>query len=261
MKKYLGLFSILLIIIFATVRIPTSSFAQQSSNSEDIPSDLSLDLALAQQNPAPEQKAIVESQTQQAQVITSTGESSVLTPADIIPTEIKTQSITEAINPEQTTSEQVVLAPGANDQTEPSNQGTTSSNGNVVPGTSILEPDDNSAPAEPTPSVSPDNQSINNNNGQQQSGNIPLENGNNGSNSQDTNSAPSDNSNNNSGVPQPTDTQTQTSPSDNSNTNNGNDTNNNSSDNTIDNTIVEGISTGPTIPWWQKIFNKLFGKN
>jgi len=233
MKKKFGLFSILLIIIFATVRIPTLSFAQQPSNSEDIPSDLSLDLALAQQNPAPEQKAIVESQVQQAQVTTSTGESSIVTPVDVIPAEIRIESATEAVNPEQTTSEQVVSTPvvvpvndnqsSPSDQTQPTNvpsdnnvpdipqensssqtQDTTNQNQSpnpvptnsstdVIPGTSLLEPNDNAAP--PLPS-SP---SIN----------------------------PSEVS--------------PTAPS--------------------DSTLVEGISTGPTIPWWQKIFNKLFGQN
>ncbi len=84
------------------------SFAQTTN---DIPSDLSLDLNLAQQNPAPEQKQILQAEFKQAVVTTAKGETSTVTPQDSISPQAKTESSKDTVNPDQTTSEQVQTKP------------------------------------------------------------------------------------------------------------------------------------------------------
>lgn len=132
--------------------ITTSAIHAQSSVSleEGIPSDLVLDLALAQQNPAPEQKAIVNSETKQAEVVSDTGTTTVI-PADVVVPEVKTESQDNALHPEQTTSEQVIMTPDTvedNSANQENNQNPTS-NDNLIPGTTITEPDDNAVPVAP----------------------------------------------------------------------------------------------------------------
>ncbi len=116
------------------------------------------------------------------------GETSIVTPRDLVPEEVKKESINSTDHPEETTSEQVVntqvtidqkintggdnsllensptssTAPAQdntqtgnnngdnnNVQSSPNNQG---QNTDIIPGTSITEPNDNSAP-EPSPST------------------------------------------------------------------------------------------------------------
>lgn len=159
-KKYLALFAVALIIILGT---KTSSTHAQSSQDDQIPSDLSLDLDLAQKDPAPAQKQIISSQTPQAQIVTDKGEQAVVTVKDEVPQEVKLQSTKEVENPEQTTSEQVVdknveEKPGQNNNGDFNNtaqpSGSNSSSKDVIPGTNIAEPDDNTAPL-PSSSANP----------------------------------------------------------------------------------------------------------
>ncbi len=264
--KNILLITILLIIAYAIVKNGSVSYAQQLSltKDEDIPSDLLLDLNLAQQNPAPEQKQIIESQTSKAEVKTTTGENTSIVPKDIVPTEIKTESATNAEHPDQTTSEQVISkavtveekignqqGTPTNDALQPSNapqpENNTNNNagGNTIPGTAILEPDDNAAnsgtmqnaPTETgnpqtTTQQAPGTQDI-----QQQV--IPPENGqSNQDNQPPTNNPPSSDTNN---APNSSGSPDQSS---------GN-------NNPSDNSAVEGASTGPSLPWWERLFKKL----
>lgn len=188
MKKGFALLSFVLILILAG----QGAFAQ-SSKDGDIPSDLFKDLEFAQQNPAPEQKQIVETQVSEAETVTENGETNTVAPKDVVPEEIKIEKADDVVNPEQSTSEQVkevtveqpaesaqpesspsenqpgtensspedsvqpdTLTPQSdNSSTSPGSDnpsGTTNSN-DVIPGTTIIEPDDNAAP--PTPSTEP----------------------------------------------------------------------------------------------------------
>lgn len=208
MRKKLSFTIILFILFFIVIQQRSYSFAQKSA-SVDLPSDLSLDLALAEQNPAPGQKQIVESQTKQVITTTNKGEISVDIPKDEVPLEIKTESVQNVVNPEQITSEQVISTPESveektnldenevspTEQIEPSTSQINNTNTDVIPGTSILEPDDNAVPTEPILSITPQNSDIspsNTPNGDQknpevnqqdtatpgQENSIPLENGN-----------------------------------------------------------------------------------
>ena len=169
-KKTFVLF-ISLLIVCASVQMSSVAHAQQSAPTTDISSDLSLDLGLAQQNPAPEQKAIVASQTQQATTVTITGETNTIVPQDVISSQAKTESQENAVNPDQTTSEQVITrpvtvqvdqngtptpeqpSPTSGDVNSPSSTNQNNNlNGpdtnNLVPGTNVVAPDDNSAPSD-----------------------------------------------------------------------------------------------------------------
>lgn len=154
-KINLTFFATLLVICFVLLKIPATHAAQ--SDEDQIPSDLSLDLDLAVKNPAPDQKKIADVQTEKAQITTSKGEQVIIPVQEAIPQEIKTQSSKDAENPEQTTSEQVVSKnveetvnpkdtessrEGANTNSNPG----TSPSDNVIPGSNIVEPDDNTAP-------------------------------------------------------------------------------------------------------------------
>jgi len=190
MKKNLALSTILLIIVFST-----SAFAQSTAKEDEIPSDLSLDLQLGIQNPAPEQKQIVEAQVTQAQEIGTSnngefnnGQINNVDVRDSVPEEIKVESKKDAENPEQTTSEQVQQVtvqeqqnnqgqpePSASPENQPTEQpqGSPSSDNidttaspsdnsggatpasNFIPGTTVTEPDDNAAPPTPEPQSSP----------------------------------------------------------------------------------------------------------
>ncbi len=174
-RKILVCFPIFLIAAYAVLHSAQFSFAQT-----DIPSDLSLDLGLAQQNPAPEQKQIVQAEIKQAVVTSTKGETLTVTPQDSVSQQAKTESSQDAINPEETTSEQVVTkpipvvvdekgspVPSATDQGSPSpdantpssstNNDNPSSSNNTnssnpssspIPGTSIPEHNDNAAPSD-----------------------------------------------------------------------------------------------------------------
>ena len=203
-RTLLALCIIILIVIYSIVRTTSGAHAQPS---ETIPSDLSLDLALANQNPAPEQQQILGSQTSQAIVTSTTGDALTVTPRDAVSEEIKTESVKDAVNPEQTTSEQVITVPATVNQGEtpvteqgqqgPANNNPTGTQTDVIPGTSIQEPNDNAAPAESNPEVNPSGTP-------QDQQNIPPE------------------------------SQPQSNP-----------------------TSVQGASTGPSIPWWQQLFDNI----
>lgn len=155
-KKYLVIFTISFIIIYGLIKIP--SISRAASDSNQIPSDLSLDLDLAQKDPAPAQKQIIQSQTSQAKIVTDKGEQAVIEVKDEVPAEVKLQPAKDALNPEQTTSEQVINKNVETDQDQsvPVTSGSPSDSndnnpastpaGNVIPGTDIVEPDDNTAP-------------------------------------------------------------------------------------------------------------------
>jgi len=209
-KKILAIFAtILLIVTISAVKVTSRIHAQQSTstNNEKIPSDLALDLNLAQQNPAPDQQAIISSETKQAQVVTATGDTRIVIPQDLVAAEVRTESANDAINPEQTTSEQVITVPATVNQGEtpvteqgqqgPANNNPTGTQTDVIPGTSIQEPNDNAAPAESNPEVNPSGTP-------QDQQNIPPE------------------------------SQPQSNP-----------------------TSVQGASTGPSIPWWQQLFDNI----
>ena len=160
-KNTFALLAVCLIIILG-IKIPQTH--AQSSTDEQIPSDLALDLDLANKNPAPNQKVIADVQTEKAQITTNTGEKLDLPIKEAIPEEIKTQSSKDAVNPEQTTSEQVVeknvQEPVSQAKSSDNLSGTNTVNDsqqdnnqagkNTIPGTNIQEPDDNAAPT-PTP--------------------------------------------------------------------------------------------------------------
>jgi len=243
-KKILAIFAtILLIVTLSAAKVNSRIHAQQptSTNNGTVPSDLVLDLNLAQQNPAPDQQTIISSETKQAQVVTATGNTTTVTPQNIVAAEVKTESVNDAINPEQTTSEQVITVPvtievndngtptptSADNQpiTSPGNQDNvtpTATSGDLVPGTTVVAPNDNAAPAEPSPEVSPSGTP-------QDQQNIPLES------QTQSNPTPSDNSGSN-----PSGSEQQPQPT--------------SSDNTGS---VQGASTVSSIPWWQQLFNNI----
>lgn len=229
----------MLLVICILARIPKSSYAQglPSEISQDIPSDLSLDLSLAQQNPASEQQQIVSNQIDQAEVTTNSGLSIPVTPKDTVPSEIKIEKMKDAVNPEQTTSEQVISTPvtvpdTTNDQQIPSQtilqEGitgtpqynsdipTSATDSNFVPGTTIVEPDDNAAPPLPTPTKTADSQASNATTKTQV---IPNEDG---TLTGITISTPIPRSSNSS---------------------------------------VQGTRTGPNTPWWKNILYTIFGSN
>lgn len=201
MEKKLLLTGFFLIAFLIVLQKSFYTFAQQptTSGSKNITSDLNLDLTFAQQNPAPEQKQIVESQTKQAVTTTKTGEYVINTPQDIVPLEIKTESTNDVVHSEQTTSEQVVFAPVSVKEEKDLNQNegsptegkqpsslsspeTNNTHTNDIPGTSIQEPDDNAAQSEPFPTNVPNNSGQNSqanpqNNTPSPENTIPLENG------------------------------------------------------------------------------------
>ena len=217
-KKILALFAVCLIIILG-IKIPQTH--AQSSQDVQIPSDLALDLELANKNPAPNQKVIADVQTEKAQITTNTGEKLDLPIKEAIPEEIKTQSAKDAVNPDQTTSEQVVEKKETN-PSEPNNQNNNKDNGDVqnnIPGTNITEPDDNAAP-KPESSSSPTDTSA----PAEQSNPIPLENG----------VAPAPDTT----TPAPAPDTTTPAPA-------------------PETPAVQGVSTGPNISWLRQFINKL----
>lgn len=257
-KKYLALFAVCLIIILG-IKIPQTH--AQSSQGEQIPSDLALDLDLANKNPAPNQKVIADVQTEKAQITTSTGEQVVIPIQEAVPPEIKTQSSQDAVNPDQTTSEQIVEKKETN-PSEPNNQNNNKDNGDVqnnIPGTNIVEPDDNAAPppqssANPagnsdqqpdksdTPASSADTSAPSTSAPAEQSNPIPLENGNTQPVTQPETSAPPT-----SETP-PGSESTPVQPAAGSNDSGGSDSSNG------DSTAVQGVST---VSWWQIFLNKI----
>lgn len=194
-KRYIVPFAIILILSYASVKIPFIH-AQQPLIANDIPSDLSLDLNLAQQNPAPDRQTIVASETKQAEIVTTTGQTTTVQPQDTVAPAAETESTKDALNPNQTTSEQVVTTPVTVevDQNEtpfptaptssgepeitgespepstiaPSQEVSPTGTSDLVPGTTVVSPDDNAAPADnstnpnlPAPTSAVDNTSIN----------------------------------------------------------------------------------------------------
>ncbi len=226
-KKYLALFAISLIVIYGIVKIPFTNAQQSTPKDGEIPSDLALDLDLAQKNPTPEQKLISEVQTEKAQITTSQGRQEEIPIKEEIPEEIKNQSAQDAINPDQTTSEQVIEKKEVG-PVEPNGANNNQDNGaiqNNIPGTNIAEPDDNSAP-QPTPSTNPTVNTPSPSNGESNS--IPLENGN-------TQAAPTSSDN-------PSTDNSSSQPSAGGDSSSG------------DSTGVQGVST---VSWWQIFLNQV----
>ncbi len=297
-RRILPYFAIFLIIIYLAVESPSAIQAVD----EDIPSDLSLDLQFAQQNPAPAQKQIVQSQTPQAQITTSSGDHTSITVKDVVPEEAKVESPKNANNPDQTTSEQVVNktvveipSPSGTTTSDENQQPTATPNASpvgadqkVIPGTTIVEPDDNAALAEPASSANPslnspesspvptssDNPSPTNNpnpaNSPQPSSNsdtqntqssepksntIPLENG-----ATPASTPTTDNSNSSPNNPQPP-----SNPPSSDNSNSGNSSDQSGAGNSSgsgdgssgDSSAVQGVSIGPNIPFWQQFISDL----
>ena len=161
MKKFL-IIPTLALVLALIPRI--SAFAQD----DRIPSDLALDLVQAEQNPAPQRKQIVAAQKLKVELTTQEGKINVQAETKLDP-EVATQHADQAEHPEQTTSEQVqqisitvtpTPTPSGNEETiSPSETGGTT---NLVPGTSVVEPDDNAAPPAPTttPSETPANETV-----------------------------------------------------------------------------------------------------
>ncbi len=250
-------------LIFLLAFTASSSQAQKN---DQIPSDLSLDLKLAQDNPDPNQKTIVNSETRQAKLVTNTGAITNLKPQDVVAPQVKTQSAKDTDHPEQTSSEQVVSTPGestnSNSQTGPLNLNDTLSptkaTGNLVPGTEVFEPDDNAAPTK-TPE----------DNSQTPSSLTPLENPQNQTPAGSPDSSispqtPSDNSGNSTPPPEsnpPTSISPgpldQPSPEVNSATSNDSGTAGSSDQGGTDNNAVQGVSTN-SLNFFQRIINFFF---
>ncbi len=271
-KKILGVFAIAIIVTLVTVKGSSVTHAQQPTftNNGDIPSDLSLDLNLAQQNPDPDQQSIVSSETKQAESVTATGDTTTVQPQDTVIPQVKTESVADAIHPEQTTSEQVITTPVVIDvpvnpsgniqnQSQDQNQptGIQSPNNNTNNGTVNQQDNTTGIPANPNDTTTPTVD-------QGQPVLTPSDNSNNGASAPtgindnvvpgttvpapNDNAAPADNSTN-SNLPAPTaeDSGSTTSiPSEQQPVNN-------------DNNGVQGASTGPT-NIFQKILNFFFGR-
>lgn len=162
MTKKFVLGALFLLSLWAWLPLRPPLFAQQPSKTANVPSDLALDLNLAKENPAPEQKEIIASQTRTAEITTEGGEKIVAKPVDTVPAEIQTEPAESAVHAELSTSSQVVSrtetveetgAPSQNTRDETTAPDSSSSQGNLVPGTQVLEPNDNAAPP---PEQSPD---------------------------------------------------------------------------------------------------------
>lgn len=292
-KKIFALF-ISLLIIYASMEMPFIANAQQPTIASDdipsdVPSDLSLDLVLAKQSPAPDQKAIVASETQQATVVATTGETIIIVPQDVVSPQAKTEPEVNALNPDQTTSEQIITRPVTvqieqNATPTPENQPSPTSgdvnnvspasqnnniNGpdtnNLVPGTSVVAPDDNSAPADnsgnpnlPAPTPTVDNGTLNTNPSNQVNPTSAPDNS--GSSAPPSN--PSSTNSNQQSIP--SESQPASPPNDQGSPPSGD---SGSSDTTVpneSNPTVQGTSTGPETNVFQRaitnIFNFLTGK-
>lgn len=283
-KKYLALFAVTLIAIYGLVKIAPISRA--ASDSDQIPSDLSLDLDQAQKDPTPVQRQIISSQTAQAKIVTDKGEQAVIAVKDEVPKEVKLQSAKDAENPEQSTSEQVVNKTVEGDQGQavpadsPADNATNNpvsspADINVIPGTNILEPDDNTAPQLPAASINPINSGQNQNNpaaspaGTDDFGQstVPQP-------ASSTNSAPEFNTpaptnaaggGEQSNTIPPENPPAETQPVSNNSSGSDNSTNQSSGNNDSssgsgssggDNSAVQGVSTQAGLPWWQVLLNK-----
>ncbi len=231
-SKYLPYFLALLLLAAFYFQGSRNTYAQQDNSSDNVPSDLSLDLKLAQQNPAPEQNKILSSETKQAIITTSSGDKATVKLQDDVAPKANSQSKSDTVNPDQTTSEQVITKPSTVqviDNGSPSP--TTDSQGNPATGDSPSPSiNDNTAPANGSPS----GPSINNNGGANQiSGVLP------GTNTiePNDNAAPSDNSSN-TNLPAPV------QPADQSQSNSPAGDSGNSQPSSNDNSTVQGAKTG-----------------
>lgn len=160
---------------------------------EEVPSDLALDLAQAEKNPAPQRQQIIADEALKAEETTNVGRITVQPEMQLAP-EVARQSASLTEHPEQTTSAQVqeTTAPADTSTNQGStNQGSTNSGGagNLVPGTTVIEPDDNAAPLA-TPSLQTAPKENKDNNTQQQP-NQPADNSTTQPNPPNDNSAPS----------------------------------------------------------------------
>ncbi len=232
---------LLVVYLFAGARVVIHAQRLTPQKTPEIPSDLSLDLALAKKNPSPQQRAILASQVSLAVITTTSGETLALTPANSSPLQVQTESAQDVINPEQTTSEQVTTSLVPVDETSPTDQNVNRTDTNMIPETSVLKPDDNAV----VPSVPPENSPVTTegqpttNTSQTDSQERANTSGAAGTIPQQTESIPLENGNPN---PPPQDQPSQdTSPSN-------------------DSSSVQGVSTGPHISWWQRIVNLFFGR-
>jgi len=177
-------FFVIALLVTVILSQDTRLHAQQPTDSNQVPSDLSLDLNLAQQNPAPDQQQIAQSETKQVEITTTTGQTTVMVPQDKVAPQVKVESKQEAVNPDQTTSGQVVTEPvqveadqngtpipteseqntgNQPTETQSENNGTPQPTQTLVPGTDVVQPDDNAAPTDnsgnpnlPAPTQAPD---------------------------------------------------------------------------------------------------------
>lgn len=163
MKRYIALSSILFLVLLVLAGSVTIIHAQ-SITPTPIPSDLLLDLQLAEQNPSADEKAIVAQESQKVEEVTTTGQETIAIPQDTVSTSVKTESPSVVMHPDQTSSEQVIEVPitqAVNDSGTPVPsdtpvpptgvpQDTTSPTvtGVIVPGTTVSQPDDNAAPTD-----------------------------------------------------------------------------------------------------------------
>lgn len=275
-KRILALSIILLILIFALLKTPLNSQAQ-NSDTNTLPSDLSLDLALAQQNPAPDQNQIVTNEIKQVTTVTTTGQTDTTVSQDVVAPQVKTENLGNTINPDQTTSEQVVEQPVQVPVDDNRTPMPTSSD------TSITSPP---ISGDTTPTSAQDINSLpNTNNANSPSGTTdtptPIE-----TDTTTPTSGSSDNlvpgtnvvqpDDNAAPMPSPTTSDQQnippesqpapTTPDSNSNTDNSTNSTDDSSNSTdtsntnssTDNQSVQGISTGPSL--WDQIINFITGR-
>lgn len=162
-ERLLAVFSIILLVVIMTSFSQNTTHAQQDTSQQDqsqggqIPSDLSLDLQLAQQDPAPDQQQIVQAETDKAQVVTTAGTVAPVVPHDIVAPEVKIEPAQAAVHPEETTSEQVITIPvtvqvtQAPDQNQQSPDNNNGSNDNLSPADNTNSPGNNNA----APNISP----------------------------------------------------------------------------------------------------------
>ncbi len=279
-KKLLALTLPFLLVIISLAS--SRAIAQQPSPTDDIPSDLTLDLSLAQQNSSPDQQIIVNAEVKQAQVESNNGTTTTTVPKDDVVSQAKTEPAKNAINPEQTTSEQVIIVPTVvptaevttspsidqNQATSPTpdNTSPSPSGANLIPGTTVISPDDNAAPIDNSPNPSATIQPMApqtspTDNSKPQGSPSPD----NSTNTAPSQPAPSQNIPSGS-QPQATPTTDNSTPTQNNSTpaqDNGTpaqDSSQPTPDNSVDSSSVQGAATGPNIiKTIQQIIKNLFG--
>src|SRR5258708_1096175 len=111
-KRLISFFIAILISLIILSKVSTVIHAQQITlQKEIIPSDLTLDFTLAQQNPSPDRQLILGSEIKKAEIVSTTGQAITVNPQDTFMPTVKVENIKDTISPNQTTSEQVVTIP------------------------------------------------------------------------------------------------------------------------------------------------------